>query len=162
MSISDVPAGDGEIDVLDALLRTSHYLKREFETRLSSMDIPSFLTGPRLHLLIAVSDSGPMRMSDLAAAMGIKAITVTQFVDALEKERMLERVPDPNDRRATIVRLTEHAPPLVKQARAAAKTVKDALIEPLPQEARDQLLGLLSRLVNFKDVCIFDSKGRHA
>jgi DNA-binding MarR family transcriptional regulator len=159
MSNSEKTTG-ADIDVLDALLRTAHYLKREFESRLSSMDIPAFLTGPRLHLLVTVADLGPIRMSDLAARMGIKAITVTQFVDALEKERMLERAADPNDRRATLVRLTDQAPPLIEQARAAAKVVKDGLVEPLPPEARSQLLGLLSQLVDYKNECIFDSKGR--
>ncbi|WP_248924744.1 MarR family winged helix-turn-helix transcriptional regulator [Paenibacillus hamazuiensis] len=147
-----------EVDVLDALIRTAHYVKREFESRLSAMDIPAFLTGPRLRLLIAVAESQPVRMSDLAAAMDIKAITVTQFVDALEKEQLLVRIPDPKDRRATLVKLTDKAPPLIEQGRAAAKLVKEELLKPLPPESRSQLVNILSQLVDFKNVCIFETK----
>jgi DNA-binding MarR family transcriptional regulator len=146
------------VDVLDAIVRTAHYLKREFESRLSSMDVPAFMTGPRLHLLTAVAHSGPIRMNELASLMGIKAITVTQFVDALEKEGLLARVPDPKDRRATLVQLTESAPPLIEQARAAARTVKEQILEPLPAELRGQLLGMLQQLADYKNICIFDTK----
>ncbi|KIL39064.1 MarR family transcriptional regulator [Gordoniibacillus kamchatkensis] len=156
--LSHNDSGSSDVDVLDALIRTAHYVKREFETRLSSMDIPAYLTGPRLRLLLAVSEAGQIRMSDLAAIMGIKAITVTQFVDALEKEHLLVRMPDPKDRRATLVKLTDAAPPLVEQARAAAKRVKEKLLEPLPPEMRSQLLDILSRLADFKNVCIFETK----
>jgi DNA-binding MarR family transcriptional regulator len=84
-------------------------------------------------------------------------IPVTQFVDALEKEQLLERIPDPRDRRATLVRLTAKAPPLIEQGRAAAKRVKEELIRPLPPESRKQLAQLLSQLADFNNVCIFDT-----
>jgi len=148
-------SGTPEIDALDALIRTAHYIKREFESRLSSMDIPAYLTGPRLRLLIAVAESEPVRMSDLAAKMDIKAITVTQFVDALEKEQLLVRFPDPKDRRATLIKLTEQAPALIQQGRAAAAKVKEEMLAPLPPEMRKQLVDILSQLVDFKKICIF-------
>ncbi|UUZ86345.1 MarR family transcriptional regulator [Paenibacillus sp. P26] len=141
-----------EVDVLDALIRAAHYIKREFESRLSAMDIPGFLTGPRLRLLIFISESEPVRMSDLVAMMDIKAITVTQFVDALEKEQLLVRLPDPNDRRATLVKLTDLAPPLIEQGRAAANKVKEDLLKPLPLELRSQLADILAKLVDLKSI----------
>ncbi|MFC5405320.1 MarR family winged helix-turn-helix transcriptional regulator [Cohnella soli] len=138
---------NSDTNALDALIRTAHYVKHEFETRLSAMDLPAFLTGPRLRLLISVSESEPIRMSDLAAAMDIKAITVTQFVDALEKEHLIVRIPDPNDRRATLVKLTDAARPLIEQGRAAAAKVKEELLQSLPLESRNQLVALLTQLV---------------
>ncbi|SFV09238.1 MarR family winged helix-turn-helix transcriptional regulator [Alicyclobacillus macrosporangiidus] len=151
-----------EVDVLDALIRTAHYMKREFESRLSSMDIPPFLTGPRLRLLVAVAQNEPVRMSDLAAIMDIKAITVTQFVDALEKEHLLVRFPDPKDRRATLIKLTDQAPALIQRGLSAAAKVKEELLEPLPMELRKQLIDILSQLVDFKKICIFDTKVQHS
>ncbi|WP_223836608.1 MarR family transcriptional regulator [Paenibacillus oceani] len=41
-------------------------------------------------------------MNELAAELGIKARTVTDFVDALEIDNLLVRVPDPTDHRATL------------------------------------------------------------
>lgn len=152
MPFSSEESVSSEVDALDALIRTAHYIKHEFESRLSSMDLPAFLTGPRLRLLIAVSESEPVRMSDLAAAMDIKAISVTQFVDALEKEHLLVRIPDPTDRRAMLVKLTDIAPPLIEQGRAAAKKVKEDLLKPLPMDLRIQLIDILSRIISHEKI----------
>lgn len=71
-----------------------------------SLDTPYHLTGPRLCVLSTVSENGPMA---LAAKLGGKARTVTDFFDALEQEKLLIRIPDPTDRRATLIQLTECA-----------------------------------------------------
>ncbi|USG68160.1 MarR family transcriptional regulator [Brevibacillus ruminantium] len=151
----EIPSAD---DLFKALTKTTHFLHRQFEMQLSSFDVPEYLTGPRLRVLIAVSESGKIRMSDLASKLGIKARTVTQFVDALEQKNLLIRLPDPNDRRATFLQVTDIAAPLIKNARSATNEVTEKLFEPLPMELRIQLLNILSRLVDYRNVCIFDDK----
>src|SRR4051794_10526015 len=105
--------------VMEMLLRTTHRLHLQFETYLSDYDIPDFMTGPRLRVLVTVSKAGKIRMSDIAIKCGITPRTVTQFVDALEQEKLLVRVPDPHDRRATLLEVTEIAVPLIAKAGAA-------------------------------------------
>ena len=97
-------------------------------------------------------------MSELAKKMGIKSITVTQFVDALEKENLVVRIPDPSDRRATLVELSETALPIIEEASLKAGTVTEKLLEPLSFEMRKQLLQLLSEIVDLKNICAFDFK----
>jgi DNA-binding MarR family transcriptional regulator len=133
-------------EVLEALIRTTHYLHRQFEIRLSALDVPDYLTGPRLRFLIAVSESSPIRMNEMAAKLGIQARTVTQFVDALEQEKLLVRLPDPDDRRATFLQLTDSAPPLIQQARSAMSAASEEVLGTLTDEMRDQLFQLLQRL----------------
>lgn len=142
--------------VLQAIIKSAHYLRHELEAGLSALGVPSYLTGPRLRLLMIVLESGKIRMSELATKMGIKAITVTQFVDALEKENLLVRTPDPNDRRATLLQLSNHAPPIIEKAQLAAQEVTEKLLEPLSMEMRGQLIDILSHLVDYQDVCVFD------
>ena len=138
--------------VLEMLIRTTHRLHLQFETHLSSLDIPAYLTELRLRLLVAISEVGKIRMSDLAAKLGIQPRTVTQFVDALEQEKLLVRVPDPDDRRATFLQLTESAPPLMIQARAAMSESAEKVLASLPLEGRSQLLELLYQLANVKEM----------
>jgi DNA-binding MarR family transcriptional regulator len=145
-------------EVVQAIIRTAHYMRQGFEAGSSALGLPSYLTGPRLRVLSAVSEFGPIRMNDLAAKMDIKAITVTQFVDALEKENLLVRLPDPTDRRATLLQLTETAPAILKKAGEASKQVTEKMMEPLSNEMRIQLLDILSRIGNYKHVCLFDDK----
>ncbi len=132
--------------VLETLIRTTHHLHRQFEMRLSTHDIPVQLTGPRLRLLITISESGTIRMSELGAKMGIQARTVTQFVDALEQEKLLARLPDPDDRRATLLQLTDIASPIIEKARASMSEVAEKVLQHLPLEQRSQLLVILSKL----------------
>mgnify|MGYP001954997679 CR=1 FL=1 len=145
-------------EVFKALSKTTHFLHRKFESKLSTLDIPNYLTGPRLRVLTTIMDSERIRMSDLASKIGIHARTVTQYVDALEKENLLIRIPDPIDRRATLLQLTDKAIPLIKKVRTISDEIVEELFEPLPDEIRIQLLNILSYLVDYKNVCIFDEK----
>jgi DNA-binding MarR family transcriptional regulator len=65
-------------------------------------DSPSL---PRLKLLYALHCQGPQRMGDLAGALEVTPRSVTALVDGLERQGQVRRVPDPSDRRATIIEL---------------------------------------------------------
>src|SRR5262249_250437 len=93
-------------EVIGTLIATSHRIQRAFNTRLSSQKGVVKLSGPRLRLLLAVEDVGRLRMKDVAEDLGIRARTVTTLVDALEREGLLARLPDPTDRRAILLELT--------------------------------------------------------
>jgi DNA-binding MarR family transcriptional regulator len=90
-------------EVIMTLIATSHRLQRVFNTRLSNQKGAIKLSGPRLRLLLAVEEVGRLRMGDLAEDLGITARTVTTLVDALEREGLLVRLPDPTDRRAILL-----------------------------------------------------------
>jgi DNA-binding MarR family transcriptional regulator len=50
---------------------------------------------------------GPARQSTLAAALAVAPRTVTELVDGLQRDGLVERRDDPSDRRAKLVVLTE-------------------------------------------------------
>jgi DNA-binding MarR family transcriptional regulator len=77
--------------VLMTLFKLSHHIHLQFEENLSAYGVPAHLTGPRMRFLAVVAQSGSIRMSDLAGKLGIKARTVTQFVDSLEQAQLLQR-----------------------------------------------------------------------
>jgi len=76
----------------------------------------------------------------------VTARTVTTLVDALEGEGLLVRLPDPTDRRATLLALTERAQTQFEQVRRIQVELGEELVAPLDQEQRRLLLDLLSRL----------------
>ena len=133
-------------DVVMTLIATSHRLSRALNARLSSQPGVVKLSGPRLRLLMAVEEAGRLRMGDLAEDLGITARTVTTLVDALEREELLVRLPDPTDRRATLLALTDKARTQFEQVRSLQMELGEELITPLDPEQRRQLLDLLSRL----------------
>ncbi|MGZ9585797.1 MarR family winged helix-turn-helix transcriptional regulator [Paenibacillus marinisediminis] len=140
------------IDVIHVLIRSAHYIQREFDAQLSAFNMPYQITGPRLRLLSVVSESGKIRMNELAAKLGIKARTVTDFVDALERENLLVRIPDPTDRRATLIQLTELAETNLNQVLTYQAEIADKLLGNLSQDQRKQFLDLLLQLIANKDM----------
>ena len=133
-------------EVVSTLIATSHRLRRVLNTRLSRESGVVGLSGPRLRLLLAVEEAGQMRMGDLAEDLGVTARTVTTLVDALEREGLLVRLPDPTDRRATLLALTEKARTQFEQVRRVQMGLGEEFVAPLDQEQRRLLLDLLSRL----------------
>lgn len=132
--------------VMEMLIKTTHRLHLQFESYLAANDIPDYLTGPRLRFLVTVSEAGKIRMSDMAIKCGIAPRTVTQFVDALEKEKLLVRISDPDDRRATLLQLTDTAAPLIAKARATMNESAEKVLAALPAEERSHLYEILHKL----------------
>ncbi len=133
-------------EVVMTLIATSHRLQRVFNTRLSRQKGAVKLSGPRLRLLLAVEEVGRLRMGDVAEDLGITARTVTTLVDALEREELLARLPDPTDRRATLLELTEKARSQFEQVRRLQMELGEELVAALDTQQRRLLLDLLSRL----------------
>jgi DNA-binding MarR family transcriptional regulator len=153
MSISKVPfpaEPPTAAYLLETLFKSTHHIHLQFEAYLFAQGIPAYLTGPRMRFLKEVSVAGKIRMSDLAAKLGISARTVTQFVDALEQLNILVRIPDPDDRRAILVQINDTATPLIKKAGEAMNEAAEQLMSSLTSERRSQLLDLLFQLANVK------------
>lgn len=140
------------IDVIHLLMRSTHSIQREFQSQLLTLNTPFQLTGPRLRLLSVVAETGKIRMNELAGKLGIKARTVTDFVDAMEQDMLLVRIPDPTDRRATLIQLTELAQSNIKQALAFQAEIADKVLENLSSEQQKQFFDLLLQLIKNKDI----------
>jgi|SRR5947209_3357246 len=57
-------------------------------------------------VLARLDREGPQSVSDLAHAERVRPQSMAQTVSELEQDRLIERRPDPDDRRRTLVRLT--------------------------------------------------------
>jgi DNA-binding MarR family transcriptional regulator len=104
------------------------------------------LTGTQRLALYELFTGGPMRLNDLAARLGVSAPTASRAIDALVEVGLVDRLRDPDDRRALRLGLTAAG-----QARASEREVRVATafapaLEALSASERDQLVGLLARL----------------
>ncbi|MFC6696361.1 MarR family winged helix-turn-helix transcriptional regulator [Nocardioides daphniae] len=73
--------------------------------------------------------------------------TMTNRVDRLTTRGLVERLPDPNDRRGVLVRLTPEGKSTVDAAFEALLDAERALMPDLDADDRDQLATLLRRLL---------------
>lgn len=102
-------------------------------------------------LLLAVddafeADSGGVRATDLAETFGVHKSTVSRGLASLEQLKLVERVPDPTDGRARLVRPTEEAVSRVDKVRKRRHAQLAAVLENWESEDLTALARLLDRL----------------
>lgn len=126
------------------LIRTAHDVTDGFERFLAKHG----LSHGRFAILMYLNRNPetPVNQTHLADAYGVSKATITGLIDGLERDAMVERLPDPGDRRASLVRL----------APAGAKFLSDflpdhfravaALVSGLDGDDRARLMGLLGRV----------------
>lgn len=137
--------------ICNSIIWMSHLIDRYANARLTSFRLSPALTMPRVRLLLAVASGSAertsTRMSDIALDVGVTARTITTMVDALEREGLVERVPDPLDRRAISLVLTEAGAAAVPQLRAALDEISAAVMAPLSVPTQEALQEVLTRLI---------------
>ncbi|CAM3537769.1 MarR family winged helix-turn-helix transcriptional regulator [Marinicrinis lubricantis] len=138
-------------EIIQMLLRTTHFVQQAYENQLSALELPFHLSGPRLRLLLTVWQAEQIRMNELAHKLGIKPRTVTDFVDALERDGLIVRRPDPEDRRATLLLLTDTAKCQMEKVKAIQQDISEKLLAHLPASQREQLYELLTHIVQDHD-----------
>jgi DNA-binding MarR family transcriptional regulator len=77
---------------------------------------------------------------------------MTKRLDRLVEEGLVERRPDPDDRRGTLVRLTRHGKTTIDEALEAHLTNEEALLSSLSASDRRTLDSLLRRLLTDVEV----------
>jgi len=99
-----------------------------------------------LHVIHMVKEHGPLRLTALAEAAMLDASTVSRHVQHLEAAGHLARTTDPDDRRATLIAVTESGQAQLGQALAARGRLLDDALAGWPEADRAALARLLSRL----------------
>ncbi|HIJ16884.1 MAG TPA: winged helix-turn-helix transcriptional regulator [Thermoplasmata archaeon] len=99
--------------------------------------------------LKAVLMHGPLRMSMIGRHIGISKPYMTALVDNLISEGLVERVQDPDDRRAVIVRATDAGKEEMKEF---TKSARQAVIKNLSSLDSNDISALHEMVLNIKDV----------
>jgi DNA-binding MarR family transcriptional regulator len=96
--------------------------------------------------VLATQDSGGVRSKELAEHLRIAPRSTTEVVDALEEKGLVTRSPDPGDRRATLVSLTDRGRALAEEVRRTRGVASEQLLERLTQADREDLARILGKL----------------
>ncbi|TDW69454.1 MarR family winged helix-turn-helix transcriptional regulator [Kribbella pratensis] len=87
-----------------------------------------------------------LRLSELAAQLGIVPRSATSVVDDLEAAGLVARQPDPHDRRATLVDLTPDGRQILNTLREKRRDVMVSQLSRLTDAEQQTLAHLLHRL----------------
>jgi len=104
------------------------------------------LSMARTKVLLRLREQGPVRQSALAADFGLSPHSITDIVDGLERLGLAERRPDPTDRRAKLVAITEAGAACLDVAVATRGHALTQIFGTLSQDDLATLLRLLDSL----------------
>jgi DNA-binding MarR family transcriptional regulator len=134
------PAGDEPLS--EAFWSVARQLREVSQETLAPFDI----TPAHLRALRALNRHGTMRLSGLSDHLHIAPRSTTEVVDALESRGLVRRRPDPGDRRATLVEVTEQGADVLGAVRAARGTEAGRVFGRLSQSDRAELARILGQL----------------
>ncbi|WP_132992596.1 MarR family winged helix-turn-helix transcriptional regulator [Gordonia zhaorongruii] len=131
-----------------------HYLTRLYLALRRHSPINE-LSATQSSALATLLDHGPMRMGELAERECVRMPTATSLVDVLTRDGLAERRPDPDDRRAVVISLTDQGRALIADIRDRRDATVTAALEQLTAaqvaalaEAAPALRDLQARLEN--------------
>ncbi len=100
----------------------------------------------RTKILLRLEKRGPLRATNIAEFFSLSPRTVTEAIDALEREGLLERQPDPSDRRAKLIHLTEKGRAAVNRTAPIRHQIIAQTFGVLDERERAQMLEMLQKV----------------
>lgn len=127
------------LDLLHDVLRNA---RRDASERLGDAITPG-----QLRLLRTLDRMGrPRRLGELAEALDVAPRSVTSKVDQAAADGWVRRVPDPDDRRATLVELTAAGRERLDAVVSSREAGVRARLDALDDDEQQTLLRLLRRV----------------
>ena len=138
-------------ELLFEINETARALRRAFDQRAASLGV----TRAQWRVLARLKREAGLRQVDLAERLDMEPITLCRIVDRLEEAGLVERLPDPSDRRAWRLELTGKAAPLVKQLRALAHSFAQEAMDGIDEKelrmVRDRLAAIRANVARAGD-----------
>jgi DNA-binding MarR family transcriptional regulator len=125
----------GHLHVFDRLLEIALLIQDD----LANFFTGTGLTPSRTHLLWELHRLGPCTQQALATALNVTPRNVTGLVDALEAGGFVDRRLHPNDRRATLVTLTELGSKTTAEMVHGRELIASQLVAGFSNDQLDQL-----------------------
>lgn len=107
---------------------------------------PLNLSLPQASLVGYIAENGPMNQTQLAAALVLGRAATGSLVDQLEKRGLVQRAPDPDDRRVWLVENTTHGADLAVEIVSIDEQLRSRIRSGISREERQQLADLLLRM----------------
>jgi DNA-binding MarR family transcriptional regulator len=105
------------------------------------------LSGMHMGALATIERAGPMSQQNLGEFLRKDRTSIVAIVDELEREGLVERHRNPEDRRAYALEVTAKGRDWLERARPVMSDVDDRLLGELGEEERRVLVDLLQRVL---------------
>lgn len=102
----------------------------------------------QLPVLTALKDGARLSQIDLARWAKVEQPTMAQMLTRMERDGLIKREPDPNDRRSSLVSLTQPALARLPAGRAVLRQGNADMTKGLSEQEVATLISLLRRVLD--------------
>jgi MarR family transcriptional regulator, organic hydroperoxide resistance regulator len=127
-------------------MRSLWALDHALQSRSKAMAAALGVTGPQRMVVRLVGRFPDIAAGSLAELLMIHPSTLTGIVQRLESRGLLERKPDPSDGRRALLRLTDKARSLDREAEGTIELVVKRVLSRMPESAVEQARALVDAL----------------
>jgi DNA-binding MarR family transcriptional regulator len=125
------------------LLKRAHVALGDLHDELLA---PTGVTHRELAILMFLDAREPESQQQVAGRLGVDRTTMVALIDGLEDKGLVERRPDPADRRRNVIAITPTGRKTLRQATRASDRAEQRLLADLDDAEAAQLRALLARL----------------
>jgi DNA-binding MarR family transcriptional regulator len=126
------------------------YVIRRAHQRASALFLARFgesqLTPTQYFAMARLLEIGPLSQNRLGRLAAMDPATIQGVIRRLVERGLIERLPDPNDRRRMTLTLTPEGESLISSLAQTAEVVDEEILKPLSDEERQTFLRLLKKL----------------
>jgi DNA-binding MarR family transcriptional regulator len=130
---TDIPLSERAAHLRTAIVRTARRLRQEAAAETTG------LTPTSVAALATIERHGPLTPSEIAKIERVKRPTITRTLGCLEREGLIDRAPDPTDRRSALVSVNSTGRETLRRLRGRKNAYLARRMKDLTSEEVDTL-----------------------
>ncbi len=103
------------------------------------------LTLPQYRMLVVLDAQGPSSLARMAENLEVNPSTALRMVERLSVAGMVEKIPNPKNRREVLLRLTPSGWQVVRQVTENRRAQMAAIVQALDPQSREDLVNALRK-----------------
>ena len=124
------------------------HLSRAWRAELDRRLVELGLSQARWLVLLHLARDKPLpTQCELACSVGVENPTLARLLDALEAQQLIERQPDPSDRRVKKIALTHTARDLIEKIETIATTLRTEIFAGVSEDDIQQCQEIHARML---------------
>jgi MarR family transcriptional regulator for hemolysin len=124
----------------------ANWVARLFARAIDQRLAPMGLSPAYMPVFFALADGRAMSQTALARHAAVEQPTMAATLKRMERDGLIARSPDPDDRRSALVKLTPAAMRKLKDVQASGRAVNEIAMTGLSADERELFLTLLGRV----------------